>query len=78
VLVFGLGPSSAVADYLAIQLARFGFETAGLSNSGLLNADDLRRLRSGDFVVILAHGRVYTELTTLLEAINRLSWVPCS
>ncbi|GLS19415.1 transcriptional regulator [Labrys miyagiensis] len=72
VLVFGLGPSSAVADYLVFQLSRFGLEAAGLSNTGLLFADDLRRLRAGDFVVMLAYGRVYTELSALLDEIRRL------
>jgi hypothetical protein len=57
VLVFGLDPSSPLADYLFIQLARFAFETAGLSNTGLLNVDDLRRPRPGDYVVTLADGR---------------------
>ncbi|WP_413988158.1 MurR/RpiR family transcriptional regulator [Labrys okinawensis] len=72
VLVFGLGPSSAVADYLVFQLTRFGLEAACLSNTGLLFADDLRRLRAGDFVVMLAYSRVYTELSALLDEIRRL------
>jgi hypothetical protein len=67
VLVFGLGPSSAIADYLVIQLGRFGLIAEALSNTGLLFADDLRRLCDGDLVVILAYGRIYAELATLLD-----------
>jgi DNA-binding MurR/RpiR family transcriptional regulator len=72
VLVFGLGPSSAIVDYLVIQLVRFGLIAEALSNTGLLFADDLRRLREGDLVVILAYGRVYAELAALLDEIARL------
>jgi DNA-binding MurR/RpiR family transcriptional regulator len=72
VLVFGLGPSSAIADYVVIQLGRFGLIAEALSNTGLLFADDLRRLREGDLVVILAYGRVYAELAALLDEIARL------
>lgn len=71
ILVFGLGPSSAVATYLTIQLSRFGLETASLTNTGLLFADDLRKMRKGDLVVMLAYGRVYTELAVLLDEIHR-------
>ncbi|HVC51570.1 MAG TPA: MurR/RpiR family transcriptional regulator [Stellaceae bacterium] len=71
VLVFGLGPSSAIASYLVIQLTRFGLVAAGLANTGVLFADDLRRLRDGDLVVMLAYGRVYSELSVLLDEIAR-------
>ncbi|MCO5131492.1 MAG: MurR/RpiR family transcriptional regulator [Afipia sp.] len=71
VLVFGLGPSSAMAAYLVIQLGRFGLDAGSLTNTGLLFADDLRKLRDGDLVVILAYGRVYAELAVLLEEIQR-------
>lgn len=71
VLVFGLGPSSAIAAYLVIQLGRFGLDARSLTNTGLLFADDLRKLREGDLVVVLAYGRVYAELAVLLEEIQR-------
>jgi DNA-binding MurR/RpiR family transcriptional regulator len=70
-LVFGLGPSSAIANYLVIQLARFGLDAASLTNTGLLFADDLQKLRKGDLVIILAYGRVYQELAVLLEEVER-------
>lgn len=71
VVVFGLGPSSVMATYLVIQLGRFGLDAVSLTNTGLLFADDLRKLREGDLVVILAYGRVYAELSVLLDEIQR-------
>jgi DNA-binding MurR/RpiR family transcriptional regulator len=69
VMVFGLGPSAAIANYLVMQLVRFGMDAASLTSAGLLFADDLRRLRDGDLVVMLAYGRVYAELTALLDEV---------
>ena len=67
VFIFGIGPSSAIADYFAIQLGRFGIDGASLTQTGLLLADGLHRLRQGDAVLILAYGRVYRELAALLD-----------
>jgi DNA-binding MurR/RpiR family transcriptional regulator len=72
IVVFGIGPSSALADYFAIQLGRFGIETISLTQTGLLLADGLNRLKPGDFIVALAYGRVYQEIQTLLSQANRL------
>jgi DNA-binding MurR/RpiR family transcriptional regulator len=71
VVVFGLGPSAAIANYLVTQLIRFGVDACSLTNTGLLFADDLRRLREGDLVTMLAYGRVYAELAALLDDIDR-------
>lgn len=71
-LVFGIGPSSAIADYLVIQLGRFGLDAASLTNTGLLFADDLRTLRQGDLVFMLAYGRLYAEVAALVDEIGRL------
>jgi DNA-binding MurR/RpiR family transcriptional regulator len=71
ILVFGIGPSAAIANYLVIQLGRFGLDAAALTNTGLLFADDLRKLRRGDLVMMLAYGRVYAELAALLDEIER-------
>ena len=69
IIVFGLGPSAAIANYLVTQLTRFGLDAASLTNTGLLFADDLRKLRSGNLVIMLAYGRVYGELAVLLDEI---------
>ena len=46
-------------------------DACSLTNTGLLFADDLRRLREGDLVTMLAYGRVYAELAALLDDIDR-------
>ena len=71
VVVFGIGPSSAIASYLVTQLGRFGLDATSLTNTGLLFADDLRKLRQGDLVIMLAYGRIYAELAALLDEIDR-------
>jgi DNA-binding MurR/RpiR family transcriptional regulator len=71
ILVFGIGPSSAIAHYLVVQLGRFGLDAASLTNTGLLFADDLRKLRRGDLIIMLAYGRVYAELAALLDEVHR-------
>jgi DNA-binding MurR/RpiR family transcriptional regulator len=72
VVVFGLGPSSAIGGYLVTQLRRFGLDAEPLTNTGLLFADDLIKLREGDLVIMLAYGRVYAELAALLDEIGHL------
>jgi len=72
VVVFGIGPSSALANYFVIQLGRFGIDAISLTNTGRLFADDLMRLRGGDLVIIFAYGRVYPELRAVLDAAKEL------
>jgi DNA-binding MurR/RpiR family transcriptional regulator len=72
IAAFGLGPSSAIAAYLAIQLSRFGIDAISLTRAGLLFADDLATLRQGDLVVILAYSRIYPEVSALLDEADRL------
>lgn len=72
VFIFGIGPSSAMANYFAIQLGRFGIVSASLTQTGLLLADGLHGLRQGDLVIILAYGRIYRELETLLDHAHRI------
>lgn len=67
VVIFGIGPSSAMADYFAIQLGRFGIEALALTQTGILFADDLQKLRQGDLVIAFAYGRIYQELAALLD-----------
>ena len=71
VFVFGIGPSSAMADYFTIQLGRFGIEALSLTHTGLLLADGLQKLREGDLLLIFAYSRVYPELAALLDQADR-------
>jgi DNA-binding MurR/RpiR family transcriptional regulator len=70
-VIFGIGPSSAMATYFEIQLGRFGSEALSLTQTGLLLADGLQKLRAGDLLVVFAYSRVYRELATLLEHADR-------
>jgi DNA-binding MurR/RpiR family transcriptional regulator len=71
IVLFGIGPSSALATYFAIQLNRFGLDTICLSRTGLLFADDLRQLRQGDVLFAMAYTHVYRELAVLLDETDR-------
>jgi DNA-binding MurR/RpiR family transcriptional regulator len=71
VFVFGIGPSSAMADYFTIQLGRFGIDARSLTQTGLLLADGLQKLKNGDLLMIFAYGRVYRELAALLDHADR-------
>lgn len=73
VAVFGIGPSSAISTYFTMQLGRFGIDTICLSQTGLLFADDLRKLRKGDVLIALAYTHVYRELAVLLDEADRLA-----
>jgi len=72
IAVFGIGPSGAIAAYLAIQLGRFGIEATALTETGLRLADRLLRLRHGDLVLLLAYGRVYGEVRATLDRADEL------
>lgn len=72
IIVFGIGPSSALAEYFVIQLGRFGLMAQSLTHTGLLLADGLLNLRTDDLVIIMAYSRVYRELAALLEHARRL------
>jgi len=71
VFIFGMGPSSAMATYFETQLGRFGIDAYSLTQSGLLLADGLQKLRSGDLLIIFAYSRVYRELAAMMEEATR-------
>jgi DNA-binding MurR/RpiR family transcriptional regulator len=71
-IVFGIGPSSAIADYFSVQLSRFGIESGSITQTGLLLADQLLHLKKGDLLMIFAYSRVYPELSAILEQANKL------
>lgn len=66
-VIFGIGPSAAMADYFATQLRRFGISVNVFSHSGLLLADELLQIQENDHVLLLAYGHIYTEVTVLLD-----------
>lgn len=66
IFIFGIGPSSAMAEYFTIQLVRLGIDAYALTQTGILLADGLLRIERDDLVIILAYGRIYQELDVLL------------
>jgi DNA-binding MurR/RpiR family transcriptional regulator len=72
VVVFGIGPSAAIAGYFAFQLNRFGIAAASLSETGQSLADGLHRLQRGDLLALLAYTRPTTELKALLDRADQL------
>jgi DNA-binding MurR/RpiR family transcriptional regulator len=64
---YGIGISSTAAEFLAIQLLRVGRPSNHLAIGGFRFSDALLALRPGDVVVVLAPGRMTTEISVLLE-----------
>lgn len=73
ILVFGLGPSAALARYLATVLNRGGRASQPLDASGIGLADQLLQLRPGDALLVLAYGRTYREVATVFAESRRLA-----
>jgi DNA-binding MurR/RpiR family transcriptional regulator len=72
ILVFGLGPSAALARYLAILLGRAGRAARALDASGIALADQMLDLAPGDALLVLAYGRAYREVVALFDEARRL------
>jgi DNA-binding MurR/RpiR family transcriptional regulator len=72
IVVFGIGPSAAIAGYFAFQLNRFGMAATSLSETGQSLADGLHRLQRGDLVIMLAYTRPTPELEALLDRADQL------
>jgi DNA-binding MurR/RpiR family transcriptional regulator len=72
IVVFGIGPSAALAQYAAMLLARAGRRSMCLDASGIMLADRMLDLRAGDAVLALAYGRAYREMTGLFGEARRL------
>ena len=68
IVVFGIGPSAALAQYAATLLARAGRRSMCLNVTGIMLADR----RAGDAVLALAYGRAYREVTGLFGEARRL------
>lgn len=73
ILVFGLGPSAALARYLATLLGRAGRSARALDASGIALADQMLDLGPGDALIVLAYGRAYREVVALFGEARRLA-----
>ena len=72
IVVFGIGPSSALASYAAILLGRGGRRAMALDQTGIRLADQLLDLRPGDAIVVIAYNRPTREVSTLVDEARRL------
>jgi DNA-binding MurR/RpiR family transcriptional regulator len=72
IAVFGIGPSSALATYVSILLARNGRRSRTISATGSMLADQLLDLRKGDALLILAYGRLYREVKAVFAEAKAL------
>jgi DNA-binding MurR/RpiR family transcriptional regulator len=66
--LFGVGPTAALAQYLALQLRRIGFDTNALTHTGGALADQLLSVAPGDVVLVFVYGRLSTEAKAVLHA----------
>jgi DNA-binding MurR/RpiR family transcriptional regulator len=72
IVVFGIGPTAAIAHYMAALLARSGRQTRTLDATGIELADQLLELRERDALLILAYGRSYREVVATFAEARRL------
>jgi DNA-binding MurR/RpiR family transcriptional regulator len=73
IVVFGIGPSAALASYVSILLERSGRRVKTLNTTGIMLADQLLDLRSGDALLALAYGRAYREVLAVFGEARRLN-----
>ncbi len=72
IAVFGIGPSSALASYVSVLLARNGRRSRTISATGSMLADQLLDLGKGDALLILAYGRLYREVKAVFAEATAL------
>ena len=70
--IFGIGPSAALSEYVALMMTRHGRRARVLNASGIGLVDQLLELRSGDALLILAYGRTYREILLVFREAKRL------
>lgn len=73
VLVFGIGPTAALARYAATLLTRAGRTARALDAAGIALADQLLDLAPGDALLVLAYGRPYREVAAVFAEARRLA-----
>ena len=72
IAVFGIGPSAALATYVATLLARSGRSSRTINATGSMLADQLLDLKRGDRLLILAYGRLHKEVRTVFAEAKAL------
>lgn len=72
IVVFGIGPSAALATHVAFLLTRSGRRNGVLNVTGGMLADQMLDLRAGDALVVLAYGRPYREVAAVFTVARQL------
>jgi DNA-binding MurR/RpiR family transcriptional regulator len=72
IMVFGIGPSAALAQYVSVLLVRTGRTARTLDATGLALADQLLGLRAGDALLVLAYTHPYREVVAVFTEARRL------
>ena len=72
IAIFGIGPSAALATYVATLLARAGRRSLTLNVTGGMLADQMLDLHSGDALLVLAYGQAYCEVVAVFAEARRL------
>jgi len=72
IVIFGIGPSASLAGYVATMLARDGRRSLVLNATGSMLADQMLGLRTGDVLLILAYGRLYSEVKAVFAQAKSL------
>lgn len=67
IFTFGYGGSELGARHLARMLARMGYDTRAVGDTGLLLADALMQVSHGDAVVLFQPGRMLHDIDVILE-----------
>ena len=70
--IFGIGPSAALSEYVALLMTRHGRRARVLNASGIGLVDQMLELRSSDALLILAYGRTYREILLVFREAKRL------
>lgn len=73
IAIFGIGPSAALAAYVATLLARGSRQVLMLTATGAMLADQMLDLRPGDALLVLAYGRAYAEIVTVFDEARQLA-----
>jgi len=72
VLVFGIGPNSAHAEYLAMRLVRLRRNAIAVTARGVGLADALLDMRKGDALVAIAYEQAAPEVRITLDRAREL------
>ncbi|UHS63414.1 MurR/RpiR family transcriptional regulator [Agrobacterium vaccinii] len=71
--VFGIGASGVVALYASRNFIRSGFPSYALDRTGIMLAEQLLQMETGDVLLVLAQGRPHREVMTTITEAQRLS-----